>query len=128
MKRREFVALIGAAATRPFIARAQQLPIPVIGVLASATFDYRGHLAVAFRRALNELGYVEGHTVDIEYHSANGQYDRLPTLAAALVRDHVAIIVTTGAPASALAAKAATTTLPIVFVTGGDAVGLGLVA
>jgi putative ABC transport system substrate-binding protein len=129
MRRREFVALTaGAAAGWPLMAVAQHPAIPVIGVLASASYDYRSHLAVAFRQSLNELGYIEGRTVAFEYRSAEGQYDRLPSLAAALVRDQVAIIATTGAPASALAARAATTTIPIVFVTGGDPIALGLVA
>ena len=129
MRRREFIAfLCGIAVTRPLAVRAQQPTVPVIGLLGSASFQDRPHLLAAFRQSLNELGYVEGRTVAFEYRSAEGQYDRLPSLAAELVRDQVAVIVTSGAPASALAAKAATTTIPIVFATGGDPIALGLVA
>jgi len=102
--------------------------MPVIGLLGSSSFHDRSHLLTAFRQSLNDLGYVEGRTVAFEYRSAEGQYERLPLLAAELVRHQVAVIVTSGAPASALAAKAATTTIPIIFVTGGDPIALGLVA
>ena len=118
MRRRDFIKVIaGSTALWPLGARAQQPAIPVVGLLGSASFDDRSHLLAAFRQGMNELGYVEGRTVAFEYRSAEGQYDRLPSLAAELVRHQVAVIVTSGAPASAL-----------VFSTGGDPIALGLVA
>jgi putative ABC transport system substrate-binding protein len=130
VRRREFIKLIfgSAAAAWPPLVRAQQPAIPVVGLLGSASFHDRSHLLAAFRQGMNELGYIEGRTVAFEYRSAEGQYDRLPSLATDLVRHQVAVIVTSGAPASALAAKEATTTIPIVFSTGGDPIALGLVA
>ena len=122
--RREFITLVGGAAVAwPLEARAQQ-PTPVVGFLNNAWPDAR---VAAFRQGLKESGYVEGQNVAIEYRWAEGQNDRLPAMAADLVRRQVAVIAATTTPA-ALAAKAATTTIPIVFETASDPVGLGLVA
>jgi len=126
--RREFVVGIGSAAAWPVMGRAQQRAIPEIGFLSSqsADDDYK-NVTVPFLQSLRETGYVVGQNVAVEYRYAENQYDRLPALAADLVRRRVAVIVAAGTPA-ALAAKAATTTIPIVFNTGGDPVALGLVA
>jgi putative ABC transport system substrate-binding protein len=128
MKRRQFIAGLGSAAAWPAVARAQQQAIPVIGFLSdiSADDDHKS-FTVPFLRGLKETGYVEAQNVVIEYRWAENQLDRLPALAADLVRRRAAVIVAAGTPAT-LAAKAATTTTPIVFVTGGDPVALGLVA
>jgi putative tryptophan/tyrosine transport system substrate-binding protein len=127
MKRREFITLLGGAAAWPLGARAQQPAMPVIGLLDSQSRTFTDVVLPAFRQGLKDTGYVEGENVGIEYRWADNQIDRLPELAAELVRRRVAVIVAGGPPA-ARAAKAATTTTPIVFGVGDDPVKIGLVA
>lgn len=125
MRRSQFITLLGCAAAWPLVLRAQQPAVPVIGFLDGQSPDR--HLMTAFRRALKDSGYVEGRNVMIEYRSADGQTDRLLTLAGDLVDRRVVVIVATGGTAAALAAYAATTTIPIVFASGADPVTSGLV-
>jgi putative tryptophan/tyrosine transport system substrate-binding protein len=129
MRRREFIFLAGSAAVVwPPMVRAQHQPMPVIGFLNGGTAARWRHLVEAFREGLNETGYVEDQNVKIEYRWAEGQWDRLPALAADLVGRHVNVIATGGGDPPAMAAKAATSTIPIVYTSGGDDVKSGLVA
>jgi putative ABC transport system substrate-binding protein len=125
--RRKLIAAFSSAAVWPLVARAQKSTLPVIGFLNAASYDKSAYLVSAFHKGLGETGFIEGRNVAFEYLSAEGEYDRLPALAAELVRHQVNVIAATGTPAG-LPAKAATTTIPIVFVTGSDPVQQGLVS
>ena len=127
MRRRDFFGLIGGVAVWPLPAQAQQRRQPKIGFLNGASYELSAHLVKAFHQGLGETGFAEGRNVTFEYRSAEGQYARLPALAADLVRQQVDVIAATGTP-TGLPAKAATATIPIVFVTGSDPVEQGLVA
>jgi putative ABC transport system substrate-binding protein len=128
MRRREFITLLGGTAAWPLAARAQQAAMPVVEVLSNGWQQSDAVRLAAFWRGLNETGYVEGGHLAIEYRWAEDHYNRLPALAAELVRRQATVIVAVGGPASALAAKAATKTIPIVFAMSSDPVQLGLVA
>ena len=127
MRRRDLITLIGGAAAWPLAARAQQPAVPLVGFLGGETPELRLHDVQALRQGLSEQGYVEGRNFAFEFRWAEGQTDRLPGLAVDLVRRQVTVLVANGTP-SALAAKAATSTIPILFDTGGDPVELGFVS
>lgn len=128
MRRREFISGLGSAAVSPLVAQAQQRAVPVIGYINAGTDEAIRSLTAAFLRGLGEFGYVEGRNVELLYRWGEARYDRLPTLAMDLVQHRVDLIVATGGNATALAAKSATTTIPIVFTSSADPVQIGLVS
>ena len=128
MRRRDFVTLLGAAAAWPLASRAEQATSPTIGFMSGRAPADSAHLVVAFQQGLAEAGFTDGQNIKIEYRWAEGDYDRLPALAADLVSRNVAVLVGVGGDVSALAAKRATTTIPVVFGMGADPVKAGLVA
>ena len=128
MRRRDFVTALAGAAAYPLLVGAQKKAMPVIGFLSGAGSDGYTPFVAAFRQGLSEAGYVEGQNVAIEYRWADGHYERLPALAAEFVSNKVDVIGASGGPASARAAKNATSTIPIVFTSGGDPIAMGLVA
>ena len=128
MKRREFLALLGSAATIwPLAARAQTTTVPIVGYIGSGVMNDQLNLVAATRQGLKEAGYVEGQNITIEYRWAEGHYDRLPALAAELVNRNVSVIIAAGGSDPGRAARAATSTIPIVFITAADPVKTGLV-
>jgi ABC-type uncharacterized transport system substrate-binding protein len=128
MRRRDFIKVVGSAAAWPLVARAQQPSLPVIGYVGAQSPDFWASRLLAFREGLKETGYIEGRNVTIEYRWAEGHYERYPALLAELVQRQVAVIATPGSTPATVAAKAATTTIPIVFVTAADPVEAGFVA
>lgn len=128
MKRRDFIALVGSATTGPLVARTQKAPMEVVGFLGAPAAQPYERYAAAIRQGLTEAGYIEGQNLTIEYRWADGHYDRLPALANDLVDRHVSAIVTIGGAPATVVARAATSTIPIVFNITADPVKLGLVA